>query len=135
MCRPPIVRPISRNFLGTDYEWLGEARRRRTNQCAISTNALRIESPGTWTKPESGLSNSSIKMIPPETATEQRNNVTSAVRFDGANNPKPAKTMESQKMSKTKKGTGILCPLRCSNDHRAWIRVLDKFTQSVRRYF
>ena len=54
-------------------------------------------------KPESGLSNSSIKMIPPETGTAQRNNVTSAVRFAGANSPKLAKTMASQKISKTKK--------------------------------
>lgn len=43
------------------------------------------------------------QMIPPETATAQRNNVTSAVRFAGANSPKLAKTMESQKIRKTKK--------------------------------
>src|SRR6267154_1544406 len=77
----------------------------------------------------------SIKTIPPETATEQRNNATRAVGFAGANSPKLAKTMESQKISKIKKGMGTLCPLRCSNDHRAWIRVLDRVRQSVRRYF
>src|SRR5262249_49237535 len=113
----------------------GESQRRRKKQTGIFNNALGNESGGTWMKPESGLSNPSIKTIPPETAAAQRNNATTAVGFAGANSPKLANTMESQKISKTKKGTGILCPLRCSNDHRAWIRVLDKFTQSVRRYF
>ena len=69
-------------------------------------------------KPDVGLSNSSIKKMPPATAIAQSSNATIAVRFDGANSPKLAKRMQSQKISKTRKGMGMLCPVRCSSDHR-----------------
>jgi hypothetical protein len=73
---------------------------RATNQRMISTNAWRIEADGSRMKPEPGLSKSSIKTMPPATATEQRNKARMVVAFVGAKTPKLAKTMVSQKMAK-----------------------------------
>src|SRR5689334_5642445 len=89
------------------------------NQCETSSSALRIESDGMRINPECGLSNSSIIMIPPETATAQRKSVIIAVKFGGANNPKLVKTMVNQNTRRIRNGTGILCPMCCSSDHRA----------------
>ena len=98
----------------------------------ISTSALRIESDCRRIKPENGLSSSVIITIPQAHRVGQRPHVI-AVGLGGANNPKPAKTMASQKISKTKNGFGMLLPARWASDPRAWIRVLDSVKQSIGR--
>ena len=90
-----------------------------TSYEVISTNALRRESDGSRMKPEPGLSKSSIKTIPPATAIEQSKSAIMAVGFAGAKSPKLLKTIASQKISRTRKGAGMLCPARISNAHRA----------------
>ena len=66
----------------------------------IWASAWRIGSAETLTKPVNGVSKSRIIAMPPETASAHRHRTVSAVALVGANNPKLAKTMASQKISR-----------------------------------
>src|SRR3954452_13057303 len=102
-----------------------------TNYRVISAFARFIASAGSRTNPPPGLSRSSIRKMPPATAMAQSTSATIVVGLAGAKSPKLANTIASQKISKTRNGTGMLWPACVSRPQRAWIIVLDRVRHKV----
>ena len=109
---PPCGLPASRATAGRlDAPYISTETAERS-QCPNSTNALRIESDGTRIKPESGLSNSPIRTIPPETANEQSDNAMEGGGICGREQPKAGEHNRKPKDQQNQKRKGNTVPGR-----------------------